>query len=158
MAMIVGLPCVKTIFAILVGALAVGGCATRSTILSRIRERPEAYSTITPAMRAAVDAGQIMEGMTKDAVFMAWGKPSEVVQVEGPGGPYEMWVYLRTGWRQREFPTYYFEPNPYRPFPTLVPSVPLNATVHTTYRYAKAEVTFCRGVVQKWSVRPAPGI
>ncbi len=102
-ARIVGLPCVKTIFAILVGALAVGGCATRSTILSRIRERPEAYSTITPAMRAAVDTGQIMEGMTKDAVFMAWGKPSEVVQVEGPGGPYEMWVYLEPVPKRADF-------------------------------------------------------
>ena len=155
--MIAGLPRVKSILAIILGALAVGGCATQSTIPSRIRERPEAYSALTPMMRAAVDAGRLMEGMSRDAVFMAWGKPSETVQVDGAGGPFEMWVYLGTGWRQRSFPTYYYYPNPYRPFPNLVPSVPLYETVRTAYRYAKAEVTFCQGVVQKWSVRPAPG-
>jgi hypothetical protein len=156
--MIIGLPGLKTILVTVLGMLVASGCATRSTIPSRIRERPEAYSALTPTMRAAVDAGQIMEGMSKDAVFMAWGHPSETVQVDGPGGPYEMWVYVGTGWRQREFPTYYYYPNPSRPFPNLAPSVPLYETVHTAYRYAKAEVTFCQGVVQKWSVRPAPGI
>ena len=58
--MIAGLPRVKTILAIILGALAAGGCATKSTIPSRTRERPEAYSALTPTMRAAVDAGRLI--------------------------------------------------------------------------------------------------
>lgn len=97
-----------------------------------------------------------MEGMPKDAVVIAWGRPAEVVQVDAPGGPYEMWVYHGTTWRSREFPTCYYFADPYRPMPNLVPSVPLYETVRVACEYVKGEVTFRRGLVQRWSVRPAP--
>lgn len=43
-----------------------------------------------------VQQGRICEGMSKDAVYLAWGNPnSEPVKGQQDGMSYEKWVYLR---------------------------------------------------------------
>ena len=54
------------------------------------------YSKLSPEHRRLVAAGNITEGMSKDAVFLAWGSPSQVYQLEEDGKGKERWVYTST--------------------------------------------------------------
>src|SRR5262249_11948765 len=58
------------------------GCATKSTIETRRTEKFSAYDSLTPEDKAMVDSGQIRVGMAADGVYIAWGKPSEVLESE----------------------------------------------------------------------------
>ena len=50
------------------------GCATIET---RISEHPEIYNELSPRDQALVRQGRIREGMTMDAVWVAWGSPEQ---------------------------------------------------------------------------------
>jgi hypothetical protein len=71
------------------------GCAT-STIQSRKQERSAAYTSLSLEFRDAVDKGEIRIGMGMDAVYVAWGKPSQVMTGEAEGGPTTTWIYYGT--------------------------------------------------------------
>ena len=60
---------------------------------SRRKERTAAYTALPPEDRALVDQGQIKIGMTEDAVYIAWGKPQEVLQSEDARGRQVVWLY-----------------------------------------------------------------
>lgn len=64
-----------------------------STPQSRIEDNPQLYSDLTKRDRDLVTAGTIREGMTRDAVFLAWGKPSSVSVGTQSGRKMEMWSY-----------------------------------------------------------------
>ena len=57
------------------------GCAT-STLEKRKAEKRVSYERLAPEFKAFVDEGQIQTGMTEDAVYMAWGKPAEILIIE----------------------------------------------------------------------------
>jgi hypothetical protein len=81
-------------FFCLAGGLAVlTGC---STVESRIKERPDVFNSLPERQRALVTSGQVTEGMTRDAVYLAWGKPDHVVQGSERNQPIEEWVYDAT--------------------------------------------------------------
>src|SRR6266498_2068761 len=86
---------VKPIFLFALAGALLCGCAT-STIESRKKERYSAFSELSAEQRAAVDAGQIKVGMPKDAVYIAWGKPHQVLVSESSAGTQEVWIYLGT--------------------------------------------------------------
>jgi len=46
------------------------GC---STVEDRIKEKPYAYSRLSPSDQALVRAGQVRNGFTQDQVYLAWG-------------------------------------------------------------------------------------
>ena len=52
----------------------VAGCTTIDT---RIAERREAFSRMSQRDQALVQQGTIREGMSQDAVYIAWGPPSQ---------------------------------------------------------------------------------
>ena len=134
-------------------ALLLAGCAT-STVESRRKERYTAYSELSTEQRAEVDAGQIRVGMTMDAVFIAWGKPQQVVGGETAAGAQVVWLYVGTQiqsysyWGYRGF-------RPYRgPYGGAYgPSLYYD---HLPVGYVKAEVVFEKGVVKQWRTLPAP--
>src|ERR1041384_1970845 len=64
--------------------LLLAGCATKSTIETRRVERFSAYDALPADQKATVDAGQIRIGMPADAVYIAWGKPNEILESEDP--------------------------------------------------------------------------
>src|SRR5262245_59761695 len=78
--------------AIVLPALLLAGCAT-STIESRKQELYDAYASLTEGQRASVDAGHIAVGMPPDAVYIAWGKPSQVVASETSAAKLTSWLY-----------------------------------------------------------------
>ena len=144
----------KRISSVALLAVLLAGCAT-SNVESRKKERYNAYSELSAEQRAAVDAGQIKVGMTMDAVYIAWGKPHQVVGGETPGGAQVVWLYFGTQlqgytyWGYRGIGPYH---GPYHSFygPALnYDYVPVG--------YVKAEVIFEKGVVKQWRALPLPG-
>jgi hypothetical protein len=132
-------------------ALFVTGCAT-STVDKRKQERATAYSELTPELRTLVDQGQIQIGMPMDAVYIAWGKPSQVATGQGANGKTTTtWVYSGTTWREHRYWNYrhsygsrYGYPEPYLDY-EYIPS-----------SYVAAEVVFEDGVVKSWRNITAP--
>ena len=75
------------------GLAVLTGCTT-STVEKRKQERYGAYSALAPEMRSRVDAGQVKVGMTEDAVYIALGKPDQILQEETQAGATTRWHYL----------------------------------------------------------------
>ena len=67
----------KLWFGLVVALLAsfLAGC---STVESRIKSNPQIYTSLSAADQALVRQGQIREGMSKAAVFLAWGNPDRI--------------------------------------------------------------------------------
>ena len=85
------LPPLRAFIPFILLAAAVGmGC---STVRSRKTERAEAYNALSPRYRALVDEGFIDVGMNTNAVYIAWGKPYEIMRVDFPSGERTVWVY-----------------------------------------------------------------
>jgi hypothetical protein len=123
---------------IVLAAAMLSGCAT-TTIQSRKQERYAAYSALSPEMRDAVDRGTIKVGMPMDAVYIAWGSPSQTTSGGNANGEVTTWLYdasyLATstyiGWRR----TYY---------------------AYTPINYVRAQVDFANGIVKQWHTFAAP--
>ena len=130
--------------------LLTGGCA-RNTIENRIKERRGAYASFTPEIKSMVDQGQIKVGMPMDAVYIAWGKPSQQFTQETATGQTTTWIYHDTHlepyhyWTQRG----YYHGNRYHSEPYL-------ANDYYVQSYVSAEVVFEQGVVKEWRTLPYP--
>ena len=68
-------------------------CVATSTPQSRIAARPEAYNTLPASHRSLIDQGKIKEGMSKDAVYLAWGAADNVRESSREGKKTESWLY-----------------------------------------------------------------
>ena len=55
-------------------------CNCTSTIESRIENNPQIYSALTGQEKKAVSKGLIIRGMSQDAVYISWGKPSGIME------------------------------------------------------------------------------
>jgi hypothetical protein len=154
----------KTFGLILLLAALVSGCATpKSTIESRKTERAAAYAALKPEERALIDQGHIKIGMTEDAVYIAWGQPSQVQNSESASGIVTTWIYTGTGYQEHR----YWSNHRYgygfygrgrhgyaygytTPLPTLEYD-------YVPYRYTSAEVIFEKGLVKSWKhLSPPP--
>ena len=126
------------------------GCAT-SDVDSRKKERYAAYSNLTPERKALVDDGQIKVGMSEDAVYIAWGKPDEVLQRENQSGRITTWIYHGV----------YLDEHRYWRRHTIRYG---NKTTHTPYlareyqprSYVSAKVDFADTKVTNWETLPRP--
>lgn len=68
-------------------------CQT-ATPASRISQNPVMYNMLSPEQQVLVQQGRICEGMSKDAVYLAWGNPNTPpVTGQQDGASYEKWVY-----------------------------------------------------------------
>jgi hypothetical protein len=125
------------------------GCAT-STIQTRKQERVAAYGALSPEFRSAVDKGEIRTGMNMDAVYIAWGKPSQVFAGESSAGPTTTWLYFGTQMAEYRYWAYYR--NLYGPY---YYGAPLLAYDFYPRSYVRAEVQFENGLVKSWrSLQP----
>ena len=64
-----------------------------STPQKRIQERPQDYAKLSEKHKELVSKGEIAKGMTKDAVFLAWGRPAAQVEGLRNGKFSERWDY-----------------------------------------------------------------
>ena len=70
-------------------------CA-QQTPQSRIQANPALFAKIPDSQKQSAKQGRIKKGMTKDAVFIAWGKPHGVTSGNRNGKDFENWVYTRS--------------------------------------------------------------
>jgi hypothetical protein len=76
-------------------ALVLASCAP-STPESRIYERHRVFETFSKEHQELVRQGEIAKGMSPDAVSIAWGSPSGVVEGLRDGKRMERWDYTGT--------------------------------------------------------------
>ena len=67
-----------------------------STPQARIELDPSRYGRLPAKEKALVDQGLIGIGMSADAVYLAWGRPSAVSKGEDGKARVERWVYTGT--------------------------------------------------------------
>jgi hypothetical protein len=73
-------------------SLALGACS--STVQSRIESHPGKFAALSGSHKEAVLAGEIKQGMVKDAVFLSWGSPGGIKEGVTNGGAFEKWRYV----------------------------------------------------------------
>jgi hypothetical protein len=86
--------CLKFVFMGLLLAIVIfqfTGCA--ATPQARIQQNPQLFESLSAADRELVQKSTIREGMTMDAVFLAWGRPDIVTRGVDRGRPAETWRY-----------------------------------------------------------------
>jgi hypothetical protein len=141
-------------FPLLAGAALLGlllsGCA-HTTVETRKQERASAYTGLSEEQRQLVDQGQIKVGMPMDGVYIAWGKPSQVVSEETPNGMLTTWLYQDThleSYRHWTYGNYYYGRRGY--------SQPYLAHDYYARSFVSAEVSFQDGIVLQWRTLPYP--
>lgn len=72
-------------------ALLLASCT--SPIVKRIEHNPQIYAALSEQHKAMVSKGEIAEGMSKPAVFIAWGRPDHGTMRSQNGKTYERWSY-----------------------------------------------------------------
>ena len=90
------------------GALILTSCSTPQT---RISDHPDLYQSLSARDRALVSQGQIRPGMSRNAVWLAWGSPDQKIIANMRGHPTETWIYVY-------YATYPYYPyyGPYGPY------------------------------------------
>ena len=88
-------------------ALILPGCSTTET---RISDHPEIFQTLSPRDQELVKAGKIREGMSQNAVWLAWGAPDQKATGVARGNPVETWIYNEYTYANAPYPY------PYGPF------------------------------------------
>ena len=84
------LPSVLTL-GIAASALIFASCSTTET---RISGHPEIYQSLSARDQALVSQGQIRDGMSPNAVYLAWGSPDRKIVGNMRGRPTETWIYV----------------------------------------------------------------
>jgi hypothetical protein len=77
-------------FALAAGTLILTGCSTPE---ARISEHPDLYQSLSHRDQALVSHGQIRIGMSRTAVWLAWGSADQKIVGNMGGGPTETWIY-----------------------------------------------------------------
>lgn len=129
------------------------GCGTPSTIESRRTEKLSAYSTLAPEEQKLVDEGQIKIGMSADAVYIAWGKPAEVLESEDPAqGRITAWRFYGSWMQESRYWAY-------RETRRGGDDLYLERYLVSDYQprdYVRAEINFKDGRVLSWRTLPRP--
>src|SRR5512133_919921 len=76
--------------AVATSTLILTGCSTPET---RISEHPDLYQSLSHRDQALVSHGQIRIGMSRTAVWLAWGTTDRKIVGNMGGGPTETWIY-----------------------------------------------------------------
>lgn len=67
--------------------------ASRATTNRRIEQNGTLFHQKSLTEKKAITNGNITPGMTRDAVYMAWGNPRQRLEGVADGVPYEEWIY-----------------------------------------------------------------
>ena len=69
------------------------GC---ESVQDRIAQRSAAFQSMSPSDQALVQQGKIREGMSRDAVYIAWGAPNQRGEGRNGSRSVENWIYFNT--------------------------------------------------------------
>lgn len=151
----------RRLLTVAVGSLALAGllagCATSAPtdpkqIARRKVEKAAAYAALPAEMQAVVDQGQIRVGMNEDAVYIAWGKPAQVLRSGDASGEVTTWLFEGTttddylSWNYREVT---------RKDGTTYLDRFLDRDINIR-TYISAELSFREGKLASWKMLPKP--
>lgn len=74
--------------------LCVVGCQTITSPEHRISQEPALFDELPEKYRELVRSGKVTEGMSVDAVYLAWGRPHEVKESSREGRSLLTWIYF----------------------------------------------------------------
>jgi len=74
-----------------ISVLLLASCA--SPIERRIERNPTIFNALSEKQKIMVQQGQVEEGMTKEAVFLSWGRPDRTTVGSKAGRSTERWSY-----------------------------------------------------------------
>lgn len=94
----------RTLFAALSVGLWLTSCVP-STPQTRIQQDPRKFEVLSTKEKSLIQQGQICRGMSPDAVYFAWGRPSSSFQGSKNGQLTERWDYA--GSRPVQTTTFY---------------------------------------------------
>jgi len=97
-----------SVLGIAAAVLILTSCSTPQT---RISDHTDLYQSLSPRDQALVSQGQIRYGMSRNAVWLAWGSPDSKVIGNMRGHSTETWVYVYYA----TYPYYYPYYGPYGP-------------------------------------------
>jgi hypothetical protein len=125
-------------------SLLIIGCASPE---ERAKKRPDIISKLNPDERQTVLAGKIKPGLSKDAVYIALGKPDRTSFNQEGKRTEERWIYDRVV--TNEVPNWSYE----RIYDDRgrAHSVPRYDPIFNSYRIPDFEVKFVNGKVTGWS-------
>ena len=83
-----------TVLLLLALAAFSAGCATKSGAEKRIEKNPQLYGKLSDRDRELVRNGEVKEGMSQEAAFLAWGRPDRVMSGGRDGKSSEKWAYF----------------------------------------------------------------
>ena len=81
------------LFLAAVAVMGLASCA--SQIERRVSHNPQIFNKLSTNDQQAVRSGRIREGMGKEAVFLAWGRPDRVAAGKRDGKNRERWSYAQ---------------------------------------------------------------
>ena len=119
------------------------GCSTPQ---DRARERADTFNSLPATVRDSALKGELREGMTPDAVYVALGNPARVVTGVNKGVQLERWVYTRI--ESREIPAW--RDVPYRTGVGTIALVPTYEPITVSRARDSFEVKFEGGKVVGW--------
>lgn len=130
------------------------GCAT-SNVETRSRERAATYAALSPEVRALVDQSQIANGMSMDAVYIAWGNPTQISNAQSSDGKTIVtWIYSGTTWQEHRYWTYRYYGYGRHGYGHATPTLDYD---YVPQSYVAAEVVFENGIVKSWrNITPPP--
>ena len=137
---------------VLVVLMTAMGCATKSTVESRKAERPMAFASLPPDHQELVAEGQVVVGMSEDAVYIAWGKPAQVLHSADATGARNTWLYYGTTSDTYTYWDYYHVPRP-RGGSYLGRTMRRDLAVRG---YISAELVFKDGLLESFRTLPKP--
>ncbi len=82
----------RTFLCLLTLALGLSSCATAPE--QRAKRHPELYAKLSTREREQAMRGVVAEGMSRDAVYVAWGRPDRVMSGSRDGRGRERWAYF----------------------------------------------------------------
>jgi len=127
---------------ILLTAFVATGCANDS-IARRKQERLAAYSNLPISQQVAIDQGKLLHGMSTNAAYIAWGRPSEIISE----GRTTTWIYREQELKEHKHIT----------ISTPDHGAVIPEEVKTPYAHSvvRAKITFENGSLTSWSRTPA---
>lgn len=125
-----------------------------SPIERRIERNPGLYNALNERHKGLVARGEIEEGMSKQAVFIAWGRPDRAFKGSRNGRSLEQWSYVAYdavpggGWAGPGFGYYggWYGPSRYHYDPLFFHYQPMIGYVP----YERAKVEFSNSKVVGW--------
>jgi hypothetical protein len=141
----------RHLFSLGCSVLLLAGCAT-TTIEDRKIERAGVYGALSVAQKALIDEGEIEAGISEDAVYIAWGKPDQVLQSGDKSGRTTRWIYEGT-----TADTHYFWEAYVITRSDGSRVLDRRMVPRTEFReYVSAELIFREGKLESWKTLPRP--